>query len=306
MYFRTMKASWESLIRDFASWMKYRNLSNSTQRVYSGAAVSLANFLDSDRDSPDFNEVSRRHVEAFVRHRLAEVKPATVSAEFRALQQFVRWLVREEEIDTNPMTGAQAPIVPEEPVQVLEVDQLRAMIDSCKGNDLVSHRDNAIIRLLIDTGASLSEISDLAVTDVDFDAGVCYAIGKGRRARALPFGQATALALGCFLTDAYGRRPSRCATGASRVPIPSADYCSSVHPRGLASLTSPTEAAPASARRGHNLDAMFAPRTVRWAGTARARLPAASVSCSARTTLPSEKRRSISAALTSSRRLRPG
>jgi integrase/recombinase XerC len=179
--------------------MKYRNLSDSTQRIYSGAAVNLANFLDSDGGSPDFNEVTRRHVEAFVRHRLAQVKPATVSAEFRALQQFFKWLVREEEIDTNPMTGAQAPIVPEEPVQVLEVDQLRALIDSAKGNDLVSRRDNAIIRLLIDTGGRLSEISDLAVTDVDFDAGVCYAIGKGRRARALPFGQATTLALGRYL-----------------------------------------------------------------------------------------------------------
>jgi integrase/recombinase XerC len=97
------------------------------------------------------------------------------------------------------MIGAQAPIVPEQPVQVLEVEQFRALIDTCKGNDLVSRRDNAIIRLLIDTGGRLSEISDLAVTDVDFDAGVCYAIGKGRRARALPFGQATALALGRYL-----------------------------------------------------------------------------------------------------------
>jgi integrase/recombinase XerC len=34
---------------------------------------------------------------------------------------------------------------------------------------------------------------------VDFDAGVCHVIGKGRRGRALPFGQATALALGRYL-----------------------------------------------------------------------------------------------------------
>ena len=56
-----------------------------------------------------------------MRHRLEAVKPATVSADFRALQQFFKWLVREEEIERNPMLGAEAPIVPEDPIAVLEV-----------------------------------------------------------------------------------------------------------------------------------------------------------------------------------------
>lgn len=187
------------MIRDFAAWMKYRNLSESTQRIYVSAAVSLATFVAATAESPDPAQVTRRHIEGFVRWRLEQVKAATVSADFRALQQFFKWLTREEEIDRNPMDGAEAPLVPEQPVPVLEVEQLRALVESCKGNDLVSRRDNAIIRLLIDTGGRLSEIADLTVDDVDFDAGVCHVMGKGRRSRALPFGQATALALGRYL-----------------------------------------------------------------------------------------------------------
>ncbi|MDP9092271.1 MAG: tyrosine-type recombinase/integrase, partial [Actinomycetota bacterium] len=132
-------------------------------------------------------------------HRLAQAKPATVSVDFRALQQFFKWLVREEEISANPMAGADAPIVPEQPVPVLTMEQMRAVLDSCKANDMVSRRDNAIIRLLVDTGGRLGEIGGLSVDDVDFDAGVCHVIGKGRRGRSLPFGQATALALGRYL-----------------------------------------------------------------------------------------------------------
>lgn len=194
-----MKSSWDGVIRDFTAWMKYRNLSDSTQRIYSSAAICLATYLESVDPSPDPVEVTRRDIEGFVRFRLSKVKPATVSADFRALQQFFKWLVREEEIEKNPMAGAEAPLVPEQPTPVLEVEQLRALIDSCKGNDLVSRRDNAIIRLLIDTGGRLSEIAELTVDDVDFDAGVCHVVGKGRRGRALPFGQATALALGRYL-----------------------------------------------------------------------------------------------------------
>jgi site-specific recombinase XerD len=182
--------------------MKYRNLSASTQRIYAVAVSGFAGFMATQHPaglSPAPAATTRRDVEAFVRHRLERVKPATVSADFRALQQFWKWMVREEEIVRSPMEGAQAPIVPEQPLPVLEVEQLRALLDTCRGNDFVSRRDNALLRLLIDTGGRLSEIAELTVADVDFDMGVCQVIGKGRRPRAMPFGQATALALGRYL-----------------------------------------------------------------------------------------------------------
>jgi site-specific recombinase XerD len=188
-------ASWQPFIRDFRAWLRSRNLAESTQRIYVGSVELLAGFL------PDTlpTDVRRRDLEAFITERLGKVKPATVSVEYRALQQFWRWMLREEEIDRSPMDGMDAPIVPEQPVPVLEVEQMRALLDGCKGNDLVSRRDNAIIRLLADTGGRLGEVAALAVDDVDFDAGVCHVIGKGRRGRALPFGQTTALALGRYL-----------------------------------------------------------------------------------------------------------
>lgn len=190
---------WQPVARDFGAWIKYRKLSVSTQRIYTNAVTSLALFLGATDTSPGPDTVTRRDIEAYVAHWLTVVKPATVSADFRALQQFFKWLLHEEEIARNPMEGAQAPIVPEQPVPLLNVPQLWALLDGCKGNDLVSCRDNAIIRLLVDTGGRLGEIADLATGDVDFDAGVCHVIGKGRRGRALPFGQAAALALGRYL-----------------------------------------------------------------------------------------------------------
>jgi site-specific recombinase XerD len=187
--------AWQAFVRDFRAWLRSRNLAESTQRIYVGAVEQLAEFL------PDTlpTDVRRRDLEAFITERLEKVKPATVSVEYRALQQFWRWMLREEEIDRSPMEGMDAPIVPEQPIPVLEVEQLRALLDGCKGNDFVSRRDNAIIRLLADTGGRLGEIAALVVDDVDFDAGVCHVVGKGRRGRALPFGQTTALALGRYL-----------------------------------------------------------------------------------------------------------
>jgi integrase/recombinase XerC len=187
--------AWAPFVRDFRAWLRSRNLAESTQRIYIGAVEQLADFL------PDTlpTDTRRRDLEAFVTRRLAQVKPATVSAEYRALQQFWKWMLREEEIQQSPMGGMVAPIVPEQPVPTIEVEVIRALLDGCKGNEFVARRDNAIIRLLADTGGRLGELAALTVDDVDFDAGVCHVIGKGRRGRALPFGQTTALALGRYL-----------------------------------------------------------------------------------------------------------
>jgi len=194
-----MDDAWQGLARDFNAWMRYRNLAPSTQRIYGSAVRALADHLTVDGVTKPPADVTRRDVEAFVTARLGKVKPATVSADFRALQQFFKWLVREDEIGANPMAGAEAPIVPEQPVDVLDVEQLRALLDACKGNDLVNRRDTAIVRMLVDTGGRLSEIAGLAVEDLDLDAGVAHVMGKGRRGRALPFGEATSLALGRYL-----------------------------------------------------------------------------------------------------------
>jgi integrase len=131
-----VESPWVSLERDFPAWMRYRNLSESTQRIYSGAVRELAAFLNSESPAVAPADVTRRHIEAFVRFRLAKVKPATVSADFRALQQFFKWMVREEEIAANPMAGAEAPLGPEQSVPVLTVEQMRAILDTCGSNGI--------------------------------------------------------------------------------------------------------------------------------------------------------------------------
>jgi integrase/recombinase XerC len=80
-----------------------------------------------------------------------EWKPSTCSLNFRALQQFFGWLVREEEIDRSPMERMRPPQVPEAPVPVLTDNQLRRLLAPTDGRDFVDRRDSAIIRLLLDT-----------------------------------------------------------------------------------------------------------------------------------------------------------
>jgi site-specific recombinase XerD len=65
--------------------------------------------------------VKREHVESYFARRRHQVKPTSLSVEFRALQQFWKWAVEEDEVDRSPMERMQPPRVPEAPVPVIPV-----------------------------------------------------------------------------------------------------------------------------------------------------------------------------------------
>lgn len=190
------------------SWLRHlraRNLSVKTQGIYGNAAQLFIDFTgDIDPQSID-----RALLEKFLVDYGTDHAPATVSNVYRALQQWMHWLAAEGEVPVDPTLGMKPPMVPESLVEVLTDDQLKALLADCAGTDLVARRDTALMRLLIDTGGRISEITGLQTTDLDLDAMTAKVLGKGRRERYLPFGAKTSEALDRYLRlrrqNRYGR-----------------------------------------------------------------------------------------------------
>jgi site-specific recombinase XerD len=84
---------------------------------------------------------------------------------------------------------------------VLTDDELTTLLKACAGKRWYDHRDEAIIRLLLDTGIRVTELSSLAVADVDLDREMALVTGKGNKLRPVYFGARTARALDRYLRD---------------------------------------------------------------------------------------------------------
>ena len=218
-----MREALEALERDWMRTLRSQNKASSTQRIYSTAARQLIDFLDSAGRLRAPEALTKRDLEAFMEHMTSTRSASTANVTYRALQQWFRWMIDEEEIAGSPMARMHPPIVPEQPVPVLTMDQLRALLAACKSNAVLDRRDAAIIRLLVDTGGRLGEVAGLTVGDVDFEADVVHVVGKGRRGRALPFGQQTGVALGRYLRvrarDQWQARPELWLSEKSRGPL---------------------------------------------------------------------------------------
>jgi site-specific recombinase XerD len=183
--------------------LRARNLAPKTIKTYLEAAGQLGDFVGA-AGVQNAAEIERHHVEEFIAEQVETRSAATASVRFRALQQLFTWCLDEEELEVNPMGKMRPPVVPERPVPVLGEDKARALLKACAGSGFVMRRDTAIVRLFLDTGMRLRELTKLRVDDVDLDDDVAIVTGKGRRPRSCPFGARTARAL-----DRYLRARSR-------------------------------------------------------------------------------------------------
>ena len=195
----TVATQWQVLRRDFSTSLQSERKSANTLRLYLGAVDKLEQWVEKNNGPGDPRKLTRTDLALFMAAMSKEWKPSTCSLNFRALQQFFGWLVREEEIDRSPMERMRPPSVPEQPVAVLTDDQLRTLLASCDGRDFVDRRDTAVIRMFLDTGCRRGELAGLTTADVSLDERDITVIGKGSRVRIVPFGLKTAQALGRYM-----------------------------------------------------------------------------------------------------------
>jgi site-specific recombinase XerD len=146
-------------------------------------------------------DLDRNRVRAFVDNLItAGSAPATAALRLQALKQFARWLFEEDELDENPLAGLKTPKVDVRVVDVLTEDDLRVLFKACQGPEFRDRRDEAICRLLAETGLRAGELLRLTVDDVDLRRGLAVIHkAKNGRGRVVPFGPQTGRALDRYI-----------------------------------------------------------------------------------------------------------
>ena len=197
------------VLRAWRRHLKARNKAEKTVKSYLEAGAQFADWLRTDEARPQaFAEAGRVELEEFFGDLFAQGRSAsTVANRYRSLQQLYRWLFEiEEEIAVSPFTRMRPPEVPEKDVEVVDVDAMKQLLAACKppkGTTQVERflclRDDALIRLIYDTGGRCSEVMGLTLDDVDLELEVIHVHGKGRRDRAIPFGVRVGTALDRYL-----------------------------------------------------------------------------------------------------------
>jgi integrase/recombinase XerD len=141
-------------------------------------------------------EAVERHLAA---QRAEGRQPASLARATTALRGLYRFWVEEGTVVTDPTVDVRSPKLPRRLPKALDEDQVVRLIESVDGAEPVDLRDRALLEVLYGTGARISEVVGLSMSDLTGDDGLLRVFGKGSKERLVPIGRPARSALDRWL-----------------------------------------------------------------------------------------------------------
>nr|WP_260408166.1 site-specific integrase [Planomonospora venezuelensis] len=127
-------------------------------------------------------------------------------------------IAEEERTTLSPVLRADKPKSPKKVRPYLTDDELRRLLEACKGSGFGERRDTAMILILIDNGARVSGLAGLQLDDVDLRGHRLRIVLKGGDEFWAPIGKKTAAAIDRYLR-VRAQHPYASATTALWLPL---------------------------------------------------------------------------------------
>jgi integrase/recombinase XerD len=130
---------------------------------------------------------------------------------YRTLKTFLRWWENEVEPEgwKNPIKKVKAPKLAIEPLEPVNIDNVKAILDICPKDSFLGLRDKAIILFLLDTGVRASELLSINLGDINLISGeILIRHGKGRKPRYVFIGSKTRKAVRAYLKFRHDTSPA--------------------------------------------------------------------------------------------------
>ena len=173
----------------FLTDRKITGCSDATILFYEYVVGKFLRFIE-ENNLDSSAESIHQHILPFFSHlQQQDLSPSTYHTLFRGLRAFTRFLHQEgylkDEIRLPKIKQPHTTISP------LNPSQMKAILHSFDTKTYLGMRNYTIVRLFLDTGIRLSELSQLQLTDVNLEEGFVLVHGKGAKDRYVPIGRST-------------------------------------------------------------------------------------------------------------------
>jgi integrase/recombinase XerD len=195
----------EALVLDFLAHLEFeRGLSRNTLAAYRTDLLQLGGFLAGrEREATTATAADLSDFLAGIAagdgDGVAPCSPATVNRKAACLRSFYRHLRREELISDDPAGQLATPRRGRQLPEVLSYSEVQKLLAQPRGSEPTDLRDRALLELMYASGLRASETISLELGDIDVEAGVLRARGKGSKERLVPVGQKALAAVRVYL-----------------------------------------------------------------------------------------------------------
>lgn len=183
--------NWETHIKHFGSYLKLeRSLSVNSIEAYVRDVEKLAQFIEMKFKGISPLVITAKHLQGFLQY-INELGMSAFSQAriLSGIKAFYKYLLFEELIEKDPTSLIEGPKLGRKLPDTLDYDEIVALLEAIDLSKPEGGRNRAILEILYSSGLRVSELVELKIGQVYFDAGFLRVVGKGNKERLVPIGK---------------------------------------------------------------------------------------------------------------------
>ncbi len=180
---------------------------NASANTISSYKIDLARYLDYLETKGIIlpNKIKEKDIAAFLGLlRELGLSPSTVSRNLSSIKMFHKFLVGEGVSKMNPAENIETPKLSKTLPDVLNQDEIEAILNQPNPVEPLAIRDKAILETLYATGMRVTEAITLKQSNVYKDEGIVRVFGKGSKERLVPIGKSALKWIAKYLNEVRG------------------------------------------------------------------------------------------------------
>ena len=199
----------EQLTKKWVSHLEVKNYASSSIASHRNRIATFVTWCH-ERSLDKVGHITKPVIDRYQRwlfnYRNAKDQPLTFHsqrASLHTIRAFFKWLARSNHILYNPASELELPKVPKRiPRNVLTPDEVKRIINQIDVKTPLGLRDRAMIETFYSCGIRRTELINLSIYDIDFEAGTVFIReGKNKKDRLIPLGDTAIKWVRKYLAD---------------------------------------------------------------------------------------------------------
>lgn len=188
---------YEKELKRYLQFVKLeKNLSENSVASYKNDLRRYLKFVSNDLQVQDLSGVTLQHIEKYLEELSAmDLAVSSVARNVSSIRSFHEFAVVEGMADANPAELIELPKKAKNLPEVLNQEEIAAIIDIPNRESDAGIRNAAVLETLYATGMRVSELVGLELDNLIFEIGFIRVIGKGNKERLVPVGEEAQSAL---------------------------------------------------------------------------------------------------------------
>jgi len=166
-----------------------RGLAANTRLAYRTDLIQFTGFLQ-QRGIRQFNAAERQQITDYLLHRRKNgLSPRSLARHLAAIRMFCRFLSREKLLATDATQTIDSPKLWRTLPHTLDYEEVGRLLAAPNTRTKLGLRDKALLEFMYATGLRVSEVANIKLSDINFEAGFLRSVGKGQKERIVPIGK---------------------------------------------------------------------------------------------------------------------